>query len=80
MMALRLKEDCPLPLCELSPTEIEIFQSIIRNETIGQVLEDSPMPDFRILTIIHTLLQKKVVTVSESSGPLLESTFIHRPG
>ena len=26
---LRLKEDCPLPLCELSPAEIEIFQAVI---------------------------------------------------
>ena len=79
-MALCLKEDCPLPLCELSPVEIEIFQSVIRHENIGQVLEKSSIPDFRILTVIHGLLQKKVLTVSESSGSLLNETFIYRPG
>ena len=52
----------------------------IKHETIEKVLEDSLMPDFRILTILHALLRKKVVTVSESAGPLLEETFIHRPG
>jgi hypothetical protein len=75
---LRLKEDCPLPLCELSPAEIEIFQAIIRHETIAKVLEKSPVTDLKILTPVLSLLKKKVFTVAESSSALLEETFILR--
>jgi hypothetical protein len=78
IIPMRLKEDCPLPLCELSPAEIEIFQSIIRHETIAKILESSAMTDLRILELIHGLFQKKVITVSEESGALLEETFILR--
>jgi hypothetical protein len=75
---LRLKEDCPLPLCELSPAEIDIFQAIVRHETIARVLEESPVTDLKILTLVLSLLKKKVVTVAESSSALLEETFVLR--
>jgi FHA domain/Domain of unknown function (DUF4388) len=57
---LRLKEDCPLPLTAHSPAEIEIFQAIIRHETIEQVLEKSPWTDVRVARLIASLLAKGV--------------------
>jgi pSer/pThr/pTyr-binding forkhead associated (FHA) protein len=57
---LRLKEDCPLPLTAHSPAEIEIFQAIIRHETIEKVLEKSPWTDVRIARLIDSLLCKGV--------------------
>jgi len=59
-VALRLKEDCPLPLTAHSPAEIEIFQAIIRHETIEKVLEKSPWTDVRIARLIESLLRKGV--------------------
>jgi hypothetical protein len=57
---LRLKEDCPLPLTAHSPAEIEIFQAIIRHETIEKVLETSPWTDLRVARLIKSLLAKRV--------------------
>jgi len=57
---LRLKEDCPLPLTAHSPAEIEIFQAIIRHETIEKVLERSPWTDVRVARLIGSLLSKGV--------------------
>jgi hypothetical protein len=57
---LRLKEDCPLPLTAHSPAEIEIFQAIIRHETIERVLERSPWTDVRVARLIGSLLEKGV--------------------
>jgi FHA domain/Domain of unknown function (DUF4388) len=55
---LRLKEDCPLPLTAHSPAEIEIFQAIIRHETIERVIEKSPWTDVRVARLIASLLAK----------------------
>jgi pSer/pThr/pTyr-binding forkhead associated (FHA) protein len=63
---LRLKEDCPLPLTAHSPAEIEIFQAIIRHETIEKVLERSPWTDVRVARLIASLLSKGVF---EASSP-----------
>ncbi len=57
---LRLKEDCPLPLTAHSPAEIEIFQAIIRHESIERVLEKSPWTDVRVARLIASLLAKGV--------------------
>jgi hypothetical protein len=57
---LRLKEDCPLPLTAHSPAEVEIFQAIIRHETIEKVLEKSPWTDVRVARLIESLLRKGV--------------------
>jgi hypothetical protein len=57
---LRLKEDCPLPMTAHSPEEIEVFQLIIRHETIGNVLEKSPHADVRVLRLIDSLIRKGV--------------------
>lgn len=79
VVPLKLKEDCPLPLRALSPAEITIFQGVIRYETLAELLDKSPMTDLRILELVRDLLQKKVFTISEGSGSLLEETFIYRP-
>jgi hypothetical protein len=57
---LRLKEDCPLPLTAHSPAEIEIFQAIIRHETIERVIEKSPWTDVRVARLIASLIAKGV--------------------
>ena len=76
VVPLRLKEDCPLPSCELSPAEIEIFQAVIRHETIAGVLEESQVTDLKVLTLVLSLLKKKVFTIAENSSALLEETFV----
>jgi len=77
---LQLREDCSLPLSSFSPAEIEVFQSIIRYQTIQQILDNSPLTDFRILNLIFTLLQKKVFSISESADGMLEQTSVMIPG
>ncbi len=69
---LRLNEDCPLPLTAHSPAEIEIFQAIIRHETIEKVLEKSPWTDVRIARLIESLLRKGVFAAA-SPGELDET-------
>ncbi len=69
---LRLKEDCPLPLTAHSPAEIEIFQAIIRYETIEKVLERSPWTDVRVSRLIASLLSKGVFE-ARSSGEMDET-------
>jgi pSer/pThr/pTyr-binding forkhead associated (FHA) protein len=70
---LRLKEDCPLPLNAHSPAEIEIFQAIIRQETIERVLETSPWTDLRVARLIRSLLAKRVF---EAGSPgTMEETY-----
>jgi hypothetical protein len=76
---LRLKEDCPLPLTAHSPAEIQIFQAIIRQQTIGAVMESSPLTDVRVLRLIESLLRKGVFEVARED-PSLQETFISPPG
>ena len=76
---LRLKEDCPLPLTAHSPAEIEIFQAIVRHQTIGAVMESSPLTDVRVLRLIESLLRKGVFEVAREA-PSLSETFISPPG
>ncbi len=76
---LRLKEDCPLPLSAHTSAEIEIYQSLIRVQTISAVLEDTPIPDVRALRLLHALIRKKVFDIGDSTGGLLDETFTFRP-
>lgn len=75
---LRLKESCTLPICALSPAEIEVFQGIIRYETIDKMLEGSLLTDSRALGLVNSLLQRGVFEVGDSSPALLESTVVSR--
>lgn len=74
---LRLKEDCPLPMSAHSPAELEMFTAIIRHETIGRVLEASPLTDMRVLKLVEALLRKGVFEAA-GTQTLLESTFVSR--
>ena len=73
---LRLREDCPLPLTAHTPAEIEIYQCVIRYETIAEVLEQSPLTDVRVLRLIDSLVRKGVFEISTNSDVLLEDTFV----
>lgn len=75
---LLLKEDCSLPVSAHSSAEIEIYQDIIRYETIAAVLEKTSMTDCRALRLIHALLRKGVFSVSDVSDCLLEDTMVYR--
>ncbi len=71
---LQLKEDCPLPPSVYTPAEFQIYQAVIRYETIAAVLEASPLTDERALKLIHTLLRKGVFeTVGGSETPLVKT-------
>jgi hypothetical protein len=76
---LLLVEDCPLPVSAHSPAEIEIYQAIIRYQTVATVLEQTNITDCRALRLIHALLRKGVFTVSEVSDYLPEDTCVLRP-
>jgi hypothetical protein len=75
---LRLKEDCPLPLTAHSPAEVEIFQAIVRHETIEKVLEKSPLTDVRVLRLVESLLRKGVFDASSSEEGLGETFVLRR--
>jgi FHA domain/Domain of unknown function (DUF4388) len=77
---LRLNPDCPLPLTSHTPAEIEIFQAIIRHETIECVLDSSPFTDVRILRLVESLLRKGVfeVVATGSSDSGMEETYQSR--
>jgi FHA domain len=74
---LVLNPDCPLPLTSHTPAEIEIFQAIVRHETIENVLESSPFTDVRILRLVESLLRKRVFEVGAegSSDSGMEETY-----
>lgn len=73
---LRLKEDCPLPMTAHSPEEIEVFQLIVRHETIGAVLEKSTLADVRVLRLIDSLVRKGVFESSASTDATLDGAAI----
>ena len=73
---LRLREDCPLPMTAHTPAEIEIYQCVIRHQTIAEVLEQSPLTDVRVLKLIDSLVRKGVFEVSTNSDVSFEETFV----
>ena len=78
IMPLRLNGDSALPLCALSPAELEIFQTVVRHKTLGRVLEESPLTDFRVVRLVHSLLRKKLFEFSEQPSALLDRTMVFR--
>jgi hypothetical protein len=72
-----LNEGCGLPLNALSAVEVEILQGLMRHETIGRLLDKSPLPDAKILSAVRSLLQKEVVAPRETTA-LLEQTSLFR--
>ena len=73
---LRLKEDCPLPVTAHSPAEIEVFQLIIRHETLASTMESSALPDVKVLRLIEALLEKGVFEAVESFDDELAGTLL----
>lgn len=73
---LRLKEDCPLPMTAHSPEEIEVFQLIVRHETIGNVLEKSPLADVRVLRLIDSLVRKGVFETAVNTNATLDGAAL----
>jgi hypothetical protein len=77
-LPLRLKEDCPLPLTAHTSAEIDIYQGIIRHQTLARVLEQTPMTDVKALRLAHALVRKGVFAITESEDSLLEQTSVIR--
>ena len=73
---LRIKEDCPLPMTAHSPEEIEVFQLIVRHETIGTVLAKSALADVRVLRLIDSLLRKGVFETARGTDATLDGTAL----
>lgn len=76
---LRIKEDCPLPMSAHSPEEIEMFQLIVRHETIGAVLEKSSFADVRALRLIDSLLRKGVFETKKGTDATLAGAMLPDP-
>lgn len=70
---LRLKEDCPLAPGAFTPTELEIYQAVIRYQAIATVVQESPLTDVRVLRLIDALLRKGVFEVTGSPERLGET-------
>ena len=76
--SLQLKEDCTLPPSAYTPAELQVFQAVIRHETIGKVLEASAMTDTTLLRLIDALVRKGVFGVTKNTDGRLEETVIRR--
>jgi hypothetical protein len=76
---IALDEDCSKPINTLSPDEIEIYQYLVRYQTIVKVMEESPFTDFAVLRLIHGLLARGFFRTTRTSGGLLEDTAFSRP-
>jgi len=76
---LLLNESCGIPVNTLTADELEIYQRLIRCQTIGRTLDESATTDFMALLLIHALLQKGFFRAAKSPGMLLEPTVIPRP-
>lgn len=76
--AIRLVESCKMRICDFSPAELEVFQAIVGYGTLGEVLENCPMTDLRIMTQVHALIRKKVFALAESASLLEQTNIITR--
>ena len=74
---LVLKEDCTLPPSAYTPAELEVFQEVIRQETLVRVLEASKMTDTALLRIMDGLVRKGVFGVASTHQRQLEETSAH---
>jgi hypothetical protein len=74
-----LNETCGAALDTLTADELEIYQELIRFQTVARVLEESKATDFMVLLLSHAPLQKGFFRLAKTSGALLEETVITRP-
>ena len=74
-----LDEDCSKAINTLSPDEIDVYQHLVRYQTIVKVMEESSFTDFTALRLIHGLLARGFFRTSRASAGLLEETAVSRP-
>ncbi len=79
MYEVALNESCGTPVNALTADELEIYQQLIRYQTVSRVLEESEVTDFMVLLLSHALMQKGFFRPAKTSGALLEETVINRP-
>ncbi len=79
LMALRLNEDCPLPLWTSPRRKWEIFQASSDTKPLARYwkIRRCRISGFSPLS---TRCCKRKSSLSPKARPLLEQTFIHRPG
>jgi hypothetical protein len=75
---LRLREGCKMRICDFSPAEMEVFQGLIRAGTLGATVEESPMTDLRVMSLVHSLIVKRVFETKENSSLLEQTNIITR--
>jgi hypothetical protein len=75
---LRLRESCKMRICDFTPAELEILQGLIRAGTLTATIEASPLPDLRVMSVVHALLLKRVFEVEEKSSLLEQTNIITR--
>ena len=75
---LRLREGCKMRICDFTPAEIEVFQGLIRGGTLAATVEESPMTDLRVMSLVHSLVVKRVFEVKENSSLLEQTNIITR--
>lgn len=75
---LRLRDSCKMRICDFTPSEIEVFQGLIRGGTIGATVEESPMTDLRVMSLVHALVVKRVFELVENSSLLEQTNIITR--
>jgi pSer/pThr/pTyr-binding forkhead associated (FHA) protein len=74
-----LNESCATPVNTLTADELEIYQRLIRYQTLARVLEESAMTDFMVLFLSHALLQKGFFKSTLTTATGLEETVINHP-
>ncbi len=77
---MTLNEACGVPVSTLTADELEIYQQLIRHQTVARVLDESEMTDFMVLLLSHALLQKGFFRPTKRAAPLLEKTVINPQG
>ncbi len=75
---LRLREGSKMRICDFTPAEIEVFQGIIRGGTLAATVEASPMTDLRVMSLVHSLVVKRVFEMEENSSLLEQTNIITR--
>lgn len=76
---LALNEECSSAVNTLSPDELQIYEYLVRYQSMVKVMEESPFTDFNVLRTIHLLLARGFFRTTRTSGGLLEETAISRP-
>ncbi|HXV62567.1 MAG TPA: FHA domain-containing protein [Vicinamibacteria bacterium] len=77
-VTLRLRESSKIRICDLTAAELDVFKGLIRYGTLGETMEESPMTDLTVMSLVHSLLQKKVFEVEEGASLLQQTNAITR--